>query len=53
MEDADKEHTMRFTDRVAIISGAASGMGLLAGQKLAEEGARVVLTDVNAESVAQ
>lgn len=42
---------MRFTDRVAIISGAASGMGLLTGQKLAEEGARVLLTDVNAQGV--
>lgn len=42
---------MRFMDRVAIISGAASGMGLLTGEKLAEEGARVVLTDVNAERV--
>jgi NAD(P)-dependent dehydrogenase (short-subunit alcohol dehydrogenase family) len=42
---------MRFKDRVAIISGAASGMGLLTAQRLAEEGASVVLTDVNEEGV--
>lgn len=42
---------MRFTDRVAIITGAASGMALLTSQRLAAEGARVVLTDVNEEAV--
>lgn len=41
---------MAFDDRVAIISGAASGMGLLTAQRLAEKGARVVLTDVNEEA---
>lgn len=44
---------MRFTGRVAIITGAASGMGLRTAQRLAEEGARVVLTDVNEEAVAK
>lgn len=42
---------MRFKDKAAIITGAASGMGLLAAQKLAREGAKVVLTDVNREAV--
>ena len=42
---------MRFENRTAIISGAASGMGLLCAQKLAEEGACVVLTDVNQEAL--
>lgn len=42
---------MRFTDRVAIITGAASGMGLLTGQCLAAEGTRVLLTDVNEDAV--
>ena len=42
---------MRFEGRVAIITGAASGMGLLSAQKLAEEGAKAVLTDVNAGAV--
>jgi len=38
---------MEFSGRTAIITGAASGMGLLAAQKLAESGAHVVLTDVD------
>lgn len=38
---------MNFKDRVAIISGGASGMGLLAAQNLCAEGAKVVLADVN------
>ena len=42
---------MRFKDRIAIISGAASGMGLLTAQNLAGEGAKVVLTDINEEMV--
>lgn len=42
---------MRFTDRVAIVTGAASGMGLLSAQQYAAEGAKVVLTDVNQEAV--
>jgi len=43
---------MEFSGKVAIVTGAASGMGLLCAQKLAEEGAKVVLTDVNAERLA-
>ena len=43
---------MKFEGKVAMITGAASGMGLLSAQKLAEEGAKVVLTDVNADAVA-
>ncbi len=42
---------MRFKNKVAIISGAASGMGLLSAQNLAKEGAKVVLTDINAEAL--
>ena len=42
---------MRFTDRVAISTGAASGMALRSAQRFAAEGARVVLTDVNEEQV--
>ena len=38
---------MRFKDKVAIITGAASGMGLLTAQNLVKEGAKVVLTDIN------
>ena len=42
---------MRFKDKVAIVTGAASGMGLLSAQQYAAEGAKVVLVDVNAEAV--
>ena len=42
---------MEFSNRIAIITGAASGIGLLTAQKLAAEGASVVLTDVNANAV--
>jgi len=37
----------RVQDKVAIITGAASGLGLAAAKRLAEEGASVVMTDVN------
>ena len=42
---------MRFKDKVAIVTGAASGIGLLTAQRFAEEGAKVVLTDVNLDAV--
>ncbi|HBC88483.1 MAG TPA: hypothetical protein DCZ94_16160 [Lentisphaeria bacterium] len=42
---------MNFKDRIAIITGAASGMGLLSAQELVKEGAKVLLTDVNKEAV--
>ena len=40
----------RLQDRVAVITGAASGIGLAAARRLAEEGARVVVADVNERS---
>lgn len=42
---------MRFAGKTAIITGAASGMGLLSAQTLAAEGASVVLTDIDASAV--
>ncbi|HCE46923.1 MAG TPA: hypothetical protein DET40_25535 [Lentisphaeria bacterium] len=42
---------MNFKDRIAIMTGAASGMGLLSAQELVKEGAKVLLTDVNKEAV--
>lgn len=43
---------MEFAGRTAMITGGASGMGLLAGEKLAEQGANVALIDVNEEALA-
>ncbi len=40
---------MRFTDKVVIITGAASGIGLATAQRLGSEGARVVMADLNEE----
>jgi 3-oxoacyl-[acyl-carrier protein] reductase len=37
----------RFTDRVAIVTGAAQGMGLAIAKRLLSENARVVLADLN------
>ena len=44
---------MRFQDKVVMISGAASGFGRVAAQKFAAEGARLSLSDVNAEGLAE
>ena len=38
----------RFVDRVAIVTGAASGIGAATAARLAAEGARVVVVDVDA-----
>ncbi len=40
-----------FKNKTVIISGGASGIGLLSGQCFAKEGANVVLTDINKEVV--
>ena len=37
---------MRLADKVAIITGAASGMGRYAAELFASEGASVVITDI-------
>ena len=42
---------MAFRGRVALITGAASGMGRLAAQRLAAAGARVAAVDVNEEGL--
>jgi NAD(P)-dependent dehydrogenase (short-subunit alcohol dehydrogenase family) len=40
----------RFADRVAVVTGAASGIGAAASRRLASEGAKVVVVDMNAET---
>ena len=39
----------RLKDRVAVITGAASGIGYATAQRLAAEGAKVVVVDLNEE----
>jgi NAD(P)-dependent dehydrogenase (short-subunit alcohol dehydrogenase family) len=40
----------RLSGRVAVITGGASGIGLASARRLASEGARVVVADVDAEA---
>ncbi len=42
---------MRFQDKVVIISGGASGIGLATAKRMASEGARIVLADLNQENL--
>ncbi|MET7640775.1 SDR family oxidoreductase [Streptomyces sp. NPDC005438] len=44
--------TRRFVDRTAVVTGAASGIGLGIARRLREEGARLVLGDLSAEQLA-
>lgn len=42
----------RFVDKVALVTGAASGIGLATAERLAREGARVLACDINAPLLA-
>lgn len=41
----------RFEDRVVVVTGAGGGLGKASAVRLANEGARVVAVDINAEAV--
>jgi len=42
---------MRLQDKVAIVTGSASGLGKAIATRLAEEGASVVVADINGEAI--
>ena len=41
----------RLAGKVAIVTGAGSGMGKAISQLFAKEGAKVVLADINAQGI--
>ncbi len=44
---------LHYEGKVAVVTGAASGMGLLASRELAAAGAKVVLCDIDEEALAR
>ncbi|MFA0963790.1 SDR family NAD(P)-dependent oxidoreductase [Roseivirga sp. BDSF3-8] len=44
---------LKIKDRIAVITGGDSGMGLATAKMLAAEGARIVLTDIDEEELQQ
>ena len=43
-----RSHMQRLQDRVVVITGAGSGLGLASARRLAAEGARIVAVDIDA-----
>src|SRR4029453_8678315 len=43
----ERKHCMKLKDKVAIVTGAASGLGRATAMRYAKEGARVVIADLD------
>lgn len=43
----------RLKDKIAVITGSAQGMGYAIAQALFQEGAKIVITDINEEAIGQ
>ena len=50
---AQPTHCHRYEGRVAVVTGAAQGLGLVIARRLAEEGADIVACDLQAKRLAQ
>ena len=48
-ESSENDHEAGFKDKVAIVTGGASGFGEAMARRFAEEGAKVVVADLNAK----
>jgi NAD(P)-dependent dehydrogenase (short-subunit alcohol dehydrogenase family) len=49
-EHSIQEKRMKLKDKIAIVTGAGMGMGRAAALRLAQEGAKVVVADINADA---